>query len=147
MSVILRTCYAQVRLIDDPTPFLFSASGAFMFFATRHYQLLDLTPIAQQEIRRNARHGRGRSARADRCDQPTGRAPAGRPSRRLVGQTLDAIGIARLARCSSCLPSLPGPRSWRQTTRSTPAHTWSKHGYGRSPAGARAPARWCCCAM
>ncbi|HNP72194.1 MAG TPA: histidine kinase N-terminal 7TM domain-containing protein [Kouleothrix sp.] len=40
----------QIRAIDDPTPFLFTASGALMFYATRQYQLLNLTPIAQQEI-------------------------------------------------------------------------------------------------
>jgi len=40
----------QIRAVDDPTPFLFVASGLFMFLAMRQYRLLDLTPIAQREI-------------------------------------------------------------------------------------------------
>ena len=40
----------QVRAVDDPTPFLFAASGGLMFYATRHFHLLSLTPSAQQGI-------------------------------------------------------------------------------------------------
>ena len=40
----------QVRAVDDPTPLLFTASGAMMFYATRHFHLLSLTPSAQQGI-------------------------------------------------------------------------------------------------
>jgi len=40
----------QIHAVDDPTPFLFGASGLFMFLATHHYRLLDLTPIAQREV-------------------------------------------------------------------------------------------------
>lgn len=40
----------QIRAIDDPTPFLFGATGLIMFYATRQYQLLDLTPVAQREV-------------------------------------------------------------------------------------------------
>lgn len=40
----------QVQAVDDPTPFLFAASGALMYYATRQFQLLHLSPSAQQEI-------------------------------------------------------------------------------------------------
>lgn len=40
----------QTRAVDDPTPFLFSASGVIIFYATRRFHLLDLAPIAQHEI-------------------------------------------------------------------------------------------------
>jgi PAS domain S-box-containing protein len=40
----------RLSAVDDPTPFLFVASGLIMFYATRHYHLLDLAPIAQHEI-------------------------------------------------------------------------------------------------
>ncbi|HEU5100529.1 MAG TPA: histidine kinase N-terminal 7TM domain-containing protein [Roseiflexaceae bacterium] len=40
----------QTRAVDDPTPFLFSASGLIIFYATRRFYLLDLAPIAQHEI-------------------------------------------------------------------------------------------------
>jgi PAS domain S-box-containing protein len=40
----------QTRAVDDPTPFLFSASGLVIFYATRRFHLLDLAPIAQHEI-------------------------------------------------------------------------------------------------
>jgi PAS domain S-box-containing protein len=84
----------QVRLIDDPTPFLFSASGAFMFFATRHYQLLDLTPIAQQEIFDEMPDGMvvvDRRGLIVAINPPAARLLGG-PAGAWVGQTLDAIG-------------------------------------------------------
>jgi signal transduction histidine kinase len=40
----------QTRAVDDPTPFLFSASGLIIFYATQRFHLLDLAPIAQHEI-------------------------------------------------------------------------------------------------
>jgi PAS domain S-box-containing protein len=40
----------QTRAVDDPTPFLFSAAGVIMFYATQRFHLLDLAPIAQREI-------------------------------------------------------------------------------------------------
>jgi len=40
----------QLRTVDDPTPFLFTASGLLFFYATRHHRLLDLAPIALREI-------------------------------------------------------------------------------------------------
>ncbi|MBK9714440.1 MAG: PAS domain-containing protein [Kouleothrix sp.] len=40
----------RLRYIDDPTPFLFVGSGLVMFYAARHYHLLDLAPVAQREI-------------------------------------------------------------------------------------------------
>ncbi len=40
----------RTAAVDDPTPFLFAASGLVMGYAALRYQLLDLTPIAQREI-------------------------------------------------------------------------------------------------
>ncbi|MFL5802046.1 MAG: histidine kinase N-terminal 7TM domain-containing protein, partial [Roseiflexaceae bacterium] len=40
----------RTTAVDDPTPFLFAASGLVMGYAALRYQLLDLTPIAQREI-------------------------------------------------------------------------------------------------
>lgn len=40
----------QTRAVDDPTPFLFAASGLVLAFAALRYQLLDLVPIAQREV-------------------------------------------------------------------------------------------------
>jgi signal transduction histidine kinase len=40
----------RTTAVDDPTPFLFAASGVVMGYAALRYQLLDLTPIAQREI-------------------------------------------------------------------------------------------------
>lgn len=40
----------RLDVVDDPTIFLFTASGIVMSYATLRYQLLDLTPMAQREI-------------------------------------------------------------------------------------------------
>jgi signal transduction histidine kinase/PAS domain-containing protein len=36
--------------VDDPTPFLFAASGLAIFYAALRHQFLDLAPIAQREV-------------------------------------------------------------------------------------------------
>jgi signal transduction histidine kinase len=40
----------RTSAVDDPTPFLFAASGVAMFYAALRYQFLDLMPLAQREI-------------------------------------------------------------------------------------------------
>ena len=47
----------RTSVVDDPTPFLFVASGLMMFYASLRYQLLDLVPIAQRDVFENMPDG------------------------------------------------------------------------------------------
>ena len=87
----------QIRAVDDPTPFLFGASGLIMFYATQQYKLLDLTPIAQREIFEEMPDGmlvldqRGAIAtinpRAARLLEIQPADWVGRPARELIGHS------------------------------------------------------------